>query len=231
MNSPKILKAGETGWGMLIEHDAGYISPNDERNKPFINEVNKLASGKGVIAEPLCLYVVLQKYGVLNNNGRIYPQHILVRENENYQKVIQENRAIGECEHPDTSIINTKEVSHRILETWWEGKTLLGKMEIIMSPGYINKGIISCRGDLVANLLRKNVRVGVSSRGVGSLQKIDGKHVVQDDFELICWDVVTAPSTPGSWIFNNKEDMRPFTEGKIYDKNKVLSEAIKKFLI
>jgi len=132
-------------------------------------------------------------------------------------------------DHPETSIISNDRISHNILETWWEGKTLLGKLEIIMSPGFINQGIISCQGDQIANLLRKGIMVGVSSRGVGSLEEVAGKHIVQDDFELICWDIVTSPSTPGSWIFNKKEDMRGFSESKI-NKKPILIDKLNKFL-
>ena len=226
----KIIKPGQSGFGYLIEQDAGYISPNDSRNKDFINEIKKLDKGQQIITDPLELYVVLQKYGVENRNGRIYPEHILKREVDNYQQLIQERRALGESDHPESSIISNDRISHNILETWWEGKTLLGKMEIIMSPGFINQGIISCQGDQIANLLRKGIMIGVSSRGVGSLQEIDGRAIVQDDFELICWDIVTSPSTPGSWIFNKKEDMARFTENK-ETKKPLIIEKLNNFLL
>ena len=192
----KILKPGEIGHGVLIEYDSGYISPKD--NQKFINEIKKLDSGQRIIEEPLILYAVLQKCGVENRNGRIYPREILQRESQNYQKIIQENRALGEADHPESSIISVDRISHNITEIWWEGNTLLGKLEVLMSPGFVNQGIISCKGDQVANLIRKGIMIGVSSRGVGSLDKKDGKNYVQEDFELICWDVVTSPSTPGS---------------------------------
>lgn len=216
--------------GILIEQDAGYISPNDARNLPFINEVNKLNEGKSIMAEPLVVYVVLQKYDVENRNGRIYPREILMRENDKYQQLIKERRAIGEADHPESSIVAVDRISHNITETWWEGKTLMGKMEILMSPGFINQGIISCQGDNVANLLRKGIMVGVSSRGVGSLKNEKGKNVVQEDFELICWDVVTSPSTPGSWVFNNEADSKPFTESKSESDN-LLTTSLDDFLI
>jgi hypothetical protein len=89
----------------------------------------------------------------------------------------------------------------------------MGKMEILMSPGYINFGIISCKGDNVADLLRHRIKIGVSSRGVGSLKEArNGDQIVQDDFEIICWDVVTAPSTPDAWIFRTHEESRPYVE-------------------
>lgn len=218
MSEPKILKPGQTGFGIMIEQDAGYIDPSDKRNIPFITETRKLNEGKAIIAEPLILYVVLQKYGVENRNGRIYPEAILKREANAYQKLIDERRALGESDHPESSIISVDRVSHNITEIWWEGKTLMGKIEIAMSPGFVNLGIISCEGDKVANLLRLGYMVGVSSRGVGSLKEVNGKNIVQEDFEIICWDIVTSPSTPGSWMFKNHEAAKPFTESVEKDK-------------
>lgn len=198
----KILKNGESGKGILIEYDAGYISPNDNRH--FISEVNKLSKGEPIIEEPLYVYAVMQKYDVENRNGRIYPEPILRREAENYVKLIKEQRALGEADHPESSIVAISRISHNVVDLWWEGNVLMGKLEIIMSPGFVSQGIISCEGDRVANYLRKGIKIGVSSRGVGSLKKEGGRNVVQDDFEIICWDIVTSPSTPGSWIYNDK---------------------------
>lgn len=210
----KELKGKEVGFGLLIESDAGIISPKDPRNKQFIEEVSKFGNGKSniEIVEPLVLYVILQKHSTKNKNGRIYSQRILERENQKYQLLIKENRAFGEAEHPSETNINSDRISHNILETWWDGKTLMGKMEIIMSPGFINSGIISCAGDRIANYLRKGYTIGVSSRGTGSLKESGGVLIVQDDFDLICWDIVIIPSTPGSWMFQNKEDAKPFME-------------------
>ena len=211
MSDIKIIKPGQSGFGYLIEQDAGYISPEDSRNKVFVSEIKKLDKGQPIMAEPLVLYVVLQKWGVKNRNGRIYPREILEREVDRYQELIKERRAIGELDHPESSIIAGDRISHNIIETWWEGKTLMGKMEILMTPGYINYGIVSTKGDEVANLIRNNIMIGVSSRGVGSLKQINGDQIVQDDFEIICWDVVTSPSTPCSWMFKDKEEAKPFT--------------------
>jgi hypothetical protein len=230
MSDIKIIKPGQVGFGYLIEHDAGYISPNDSRNRDFVNEVKKLDSGQSIITDPLELYVVLQKWGVKNRNGRIYPREILEKEVERYQELIKERRAVGELDHPESSIIAGDRISHNITETWWEGKTLMGKMEILMSPGYVNSGIISCKGDEVANLIRNNIMIGVSSRGVGSLREMNGDHIVQDDFEIICWDVVISPSTPGSWIFKDKSEAKPFTEST-EEKNNLLLNNINKFLL
>jgi hypothetical protein len=213
-NEIKVLKRGQTGFGYLIEQDAGYISPDEPRNQPFINEIKKLETGKLVITEPFVVYVVLQKYGILNRNGRVYPEAVLKRQDQLYQQAIGERRAVGELDHPESSIIAGDRISHNIIQTWWEGHTLMGKMEILMTPGFINYGIVSTKGDEVANLLRNRIKIGVSSRGVGSLvEGKNGEQIVQDDFEIICWDVVTAPSTPDAWIFRSKEEANPFVEG------------------
>jgi hypothetical protein len=198
---------------VLIEHDAGWISPDEPRNQAFINEINNIESGKLTVLEPLLVYVVLQKYGILNRNGRIYPESILKSQDIAYQQAIRERRAVGELDHPESSIIAGDRISHNIVETWWEGHTLMGKMEILMSPGFVKLGIVSTKGDEVANLLRNRIKIGVSSRGVGSLKEgRGGEQIVQDDFEIICWDVVTAPSTPDAWIGKSKEEMRPYVE-------------------
>ena len=225
----KLLKAGETGTGYLIESDAGYISPVDPKNQPLIREFKKLEIGREN-PESLIVYVVLQKFGVKNRNGRIYPEQILKTQNEVYQQAIRERRAIGELDHPESSVIAGDRVSHNIIQTWWEGHTLMGKMEILTTRGYIDYGIVSTKGDEVANLLRNNIMIGVSSRGVGSLKEVKGDLIVQDDFELICWDVVTAPSTPGSWMFKDKEQAKPYVEN-VEIKKPNLNESLDNFLL
>ena len=173
----------------------------------------------------------MQKYGVENRNGRIYPENILRKEAENYLKLIKEKRAMGEADHPDSSIVAISRISHNVTELWWEGNVLMGKLEIIMSPGFVNQGIISCEGDQVANLLRKGLKIGVSSRGVGSLKKENGKNIVQDDFELICWDVVTSPSTPGSWIYNEEPSKeQQMSESKDNKDKNLLLDSLDNFL-
>lgn len=234
MSDLKYLKAGQKGSGILIESDAGYIDPSDVRNRPFITEIQKLSEGAAaagkVMVEPLVLFVILQKYDVMNKNGRIYPKHVLMREANNYQKLIDARSATGESDHPESSIISNDRISHEIKKIWWEGHTLVGEIEIVMSPGFINLGIISCEGDRIANYLRKGIRVGVSSRGVGSLDEIGGKLIVQDDFELICWDIVTSPSTPGAYMFAKASEAQPFMESE-EKKKPLLIDKLNNFLI
>ena len=130
------------------------------------------------------------------------------------------------CDHPESSIISIDRISHNIIETWWEGHTLMGKVEILMSPGFINSGIVSTKGDEIANLLRNGIKIGVSSRGVGSLAEgKNGEQIVQNDYEIICWDAVTAPSTPDGWFYKSVEEARPFVEG-ITKNNSVIKETL-----
>jgi len=230
MSEYKTIRAGKAGFGILIEGDAGYIEPKDIRNKPFITEMSKVGTGTPAMIEPLILFVILQKYDVENKNGRIYPEPVLRQQAIEYQKLIDSRSAIGESDHPETSVISNSRVSHEIKKIWWEGHTLVGEIEIIMSPGFINMGIISCEGDNIANMLRKGIRVGVSSRGVGSLDEIGDKLIVQDDFELICWDIVTSPSTPGSYMFSKRAEAQPFMESKNKGGN-LLIDNLNKFLL
>ena len=132
--------------------------------------------------------------------------------------------------HPESTVIDNDRISHEIKKIWWEGKTLVGEIEIIMSPGFVNMGIISCEGDRIANYLRRGIQIGVSSRGIGSLEESrDGYNIVQEDFELICWDIVTRPSTPGSYIFTRAEEARPFMESE--NKKNIFIDKLNKFLL
>ena len=227
----EIIKKNEINKkGILIEYDAGYISPKD--NKSFVNEVNNLSEGQQIVSDPLIVYAVMQKYGVENKNERVYPEALLRKEAENYLKLVNDKRAMGEADHPESSIIAVSRISHNVIDLWWEGNVLMGKLQIIMSPGFVNQGIISCEGDRVANYIRQGLKIGVSSRGVGSLEKENGKNIVQDDYELICWDIVTSPSTPGSWIYNEE----PSREQQMSESNKkiednLLKDSLSNFLL
>jgi hypothetical protein len=205
----KILQPSETGKGILVEYDAGYINPNDNRNETLIRESSEMLDH----TKPIEFYAVLQKYDTPNRNGRLYPERILKREAENYKKMIKKGTALSELNHPESSLIDLDRVSHSITEVWWEGNVLMGKIKLLTSPGYHESGICSTKGDLAANYLRQGVTLGISSRGVGSLKKIGEQNEVQDDFELICFDLVSSPSTPGAYLFLNKEDKQ------LYDEN------------
>jgi hypothetical protein len=201
----KILGPKEFGHGILVEYDAGYVSP--EENKQVLREAMDLDYSKDLV-----LYAVLQKYDTPNKNGRIYPEPILKRENEKYQSVIKKGSALNELNHPSSSLIDLDRVSHSILETWWDGRMLMGKIKLFTSPGWKKMGIVSTKGDQAAMLLMNGATLGISSRGVGSLKQVKGENIVQEDFELVCFDLVSSPSTPGAYIFNDPSERDQFQE-------------------
>ncbi len=208
MSDLKILGPRDSGKGILVEYDAGYIDPNERRNLSMIRENRDMLDH----SKPFEFYAVLQKYNTPNRNGRIYPEKILKREADNYKKMIQKGTALSELNHPESSLIDLDRVSHSITDIWWEGPVLLGKIKLLTSPGFHERGIVSTKGDLAANYLRQGVTLGISSRGVGSLKKVGEQNEVQDDFELICFDLVSSPSTPGAYLFREPNDRFQFEE-------------------
>jgi hypothetical protein len=131
------------------------------------------------------------------------------------------------CNHPQESTIDLGRVSHNITELHWEGSTLVGQMELNISKGFAEQGICSTLGDTVANLLMNGYKIGVSSRGVGSVEQKMGTYMVGDDFELICWDVVSDPSTPQAYIGSSQEELSAYVEQK-QEKRSPITEKIDK---
>lgn len=214
------IKKGQTGTGLLIEHD-GYISPEIGGNKKLFEAINADAeAGRDFHCPyPFVVDAVFQKYGIENANGRIYPEHILKREVEKYMEKIREKRALGELNHPSESVIDLDRIAMNIVEFHWEGHTLIGKLEIVTSPGFRKYGIISCEGDQMANLILQGYKIGVSSRGLGTVTNKMGVLYVSDDYEIVCWDVVSDPSTPGAFIsMNGNEELQQYVEGKTEEK-------------
>ena len=205
--SLQIIQPGQTGKGILIEYDAGYINPKTENNQYIMEQKSMLDHSK-----PFEFYAVLQKYNTPNRNGRIYPERILKREAENYKKMIQKGTSLSELNHPESSLIDLDRVSHIITDIWWDGPVLMGKLKLLTSPGFHERGVCSTKGDLAANYLRQGVTLGISSRGVGSLKKVGEQNEVQDDFELICFDLVSSPSTPGAYLFLEPDGRHQFEE-------------------
>ena len=151
----------------------------------FKGMVNEDASGRTIVKG------ILQRAGAENQNGRVYPMQILQREAKRYETLIKERRALGELDHPDSSVINLKNVSHNVREIHWEGNDLCGTVEILPTPS----------GNILKELLRAGILLGISSRGMGSTRQLEGNKVeVQEDFELIGWDFVSNPSTHGAFM-------------------------------
>ena len=189
---------------VLIETIPFSVSPQQ------LHEGAKAPSGNPLVEG------ILATAEVKNGDGRYYPKELWEREIGKYMSCVKENRATGELDHPDSSIISLKNVSHVIREIWWNGDKVMGKIEILPTVS----------GNILKALIDNNVQVGVSSRGMGSLKPLgEGTMEVQDDFELLCFDFVSTPSNPGSW-------MRPIREGKEYQEyqytkvNSLLTEIL-----
>jgi hypothetical protein len=155
-----------------------------EEEKRFVANGGMILSGK------------LQEADVRNGNGRVYPYRVLQREMKNYQKLVKENRALGELDHPEDSVINLKNASHMITEVWWDGKAVMGKAKILETPS----------GKILRSLVESGVTLGISSRGMGSVRESNGQTMVEDDFQLICFDFVSEPSTPGAFMMKEAKE-------------------------
>lgn len=223
------IRKGESGTGLLIEHD-GYISMDCGDNRKLFEDINSKADDDFHCPRHFIVSAVFQKFGVENANGRIYPEHVLKKEVERYMTKIRERRAIGELNHPSESVIDLSRVAMNIIELHWEGRTLVGKLELITSPGFRKYGIISNQADQAANLLLSGIKIGVSSRGLGTVTNKMGVLYVSDDYEIVCWDVVGDPSTPSAWITPEDNIPQQYIESKETDNSKSkLFEDLEKF--
>ena len=162
---------------------------------------------------------IMQMTETQNGNGRVYPHKTMVREVQNYKKLVKENRALGELDHPDDSVINLKNASHMVTEIWMDGQKVMGKMKILETPS----------GKILKELVNGGVTVGVSSRGMGSVSESNGQTMVEDDFQLICFDMVSEPSTPGAFMMKEAKDLnlsQVFTKADRINRliNEVLDE-------
>jgi hypothetical protein len=149
----------------------------------------KLVEGTVPTSNPL-VEGILATCEVKNGNGRYYSRDLWEREIKKYMESVNANRALGELDHPDSSIINLKNVSHNIKKIWWDGDHVMGAIELLPTPS----------GNILKALFENKIPVGVSSRGMGSLKQMGDLMEVQDDFELLCWDFVSTPSNPGSYM-------------------------------
>jgi len=203
---------------------------SDYNNKYIISEYYTFESpNREMIIEaekkhqPIVMSGILQKADTLNKNGRVYPYDILKREADNYMELIKENVAGGELDHPDSAVVSLANVSHRVVEMWWNNKELWGRVQIADTPA----------GDTLKGLLKSGFKLGISSRGVGSVKSEGDRDIVQDDFELIAFDYVSNPSTPGAYLFKEgyMRPVRNVNEGAktIGDLNKLQLLSQKEF--
>ena len=159
---------------------------------------------------------IMQQANVKNGNGRVYPSNTLMREVKNYQKVVNERRALGELDHPETSVVNLANASHLVTEIWNDGDKVMGKIQVLNTPS----------GQILKSLVNEGVKLGISSRGMGSVTESNGDTIVEDDFQLICFDMVSDPSTPGAFMMTEAKD-----KTNVYTKadriNRILNSIIK----
>jgi hypothetical protein len=169
-----------------------------EAEKSFIRDGGMMLSGK------------LQEADCENGNQRQYPMAILEREVQKYKELVQDHRALGELDHPDSSIINLVNVSHMITEVWMDGKTVMGKCKVLNTPA----------GQILRALVESGVKIGISSRGMGSVTERMGKTIVEEDFQLISFDIVSEPSTPNAFMALSEN--RLVTE-QVENNNKIIN--------
>lgn len=217
------IKKGQVGTGLLIEND-GYVSLDMKENKLIKEAIEDFKEEAIPLPRPFVVSAVFQKYGIENANGRIYPENILKREEQKYQQAIKERRAYGELNHPESSVIDLGRVCMNIVELHWVGRTLIGKIEFPISEGFRKYGVVSTLADMAAQWLVSGLKIGVSSRGLGTVSQLGGKIIVNDDYEIVCWDVVSQPSTPNAWIDMEEEGIKPYIEESKTDNAPLLKE-------
>ena len=193
---------------LLIDYTPFDISPQ------MILESEQQNNGRVIVTG------VLQRAGAKNQNGRVYPKDILMREVNEYKKVqVAERRALGELDHPESSVVNLSNASHNVLDVWWKGDDVVGKVEVLSTPA----------GNILKELFKSGIKLGISSRGLGSVKQVNEDTVaVQDDFELVCWDFVSNPSTHGAFMRPMNESVSKIKKplNKYYKVNNIISEML-----
>jgi hypothetical protein len=191
---------------------------------PFkpIGSLNEQSGAEYGIPGGIVVQGVLQRAGAKNQNGRVYPKNILMRECQRYQReYIDQHRALGELDHPESSVVNLNNVSHNVLKIWWNGDDLLGAVQILETPS----------GNILKSLFKAGITLGISSRGLGSVKELRNEGVVevQEDFELICWDFVSNPSTQGAFMrptgMNESTD-KSITTNKYSGVNSIITSIL-----
>ena len=158
---------------------------------------------------------IMQRANHLNGNGRLYSRPILEREVENYTKLVRERRALGELDHPESAVINLANASHLVTEVWWDKDSVMGKVQLLNTPS----------GQILRSLVESGVKLGISSRGMGSVHEANGQTIVEDDFQLICFDFVSEPSTTGAFMMKENKQSNIITKAdRIY---RALNEVLR----
>ena len=174
-------------------------------------EEKRYVAGGGMI-----LSGIMQKADAVNGNGRVYPHKVLMKEDENYSKLVNDRRALGELDHPEDSVINLKNASHLVTKIWWQDKDVMGKVKVLDTPS----------GKVLQELVKSGVSLGISSRGMGSVREDQSQTIVEDDFQLICFDFVSEPSTPGAFMMKEAREY----QNKVFTKadriNRLLNEVL-----
>jgi len=169
-----------------------------------------------VAAGGMILSGIMQKADTVNGNGRIYPHKVLMKEVENYGKLVKDRRALGELDHPEDSVINLKNASHLVTEIWWRDTDVMGKVKVLDTPS----------GKVLQELVKSGVSLGISSRGMGSVREDQSQTIVEEDFQLICFDFVSEPSTPGAFMMKEAREY----QNKVFTKadriNRLLNEVL-----
>ena len=183
---------------------------------PFQSAKLTLVEGKGAKAGLTTLIGKLQEAEQKNGNGRVYPREVLEREVQKYNEgPIKTRTALGELDHPEATVVNLANTSHVITEVWWNGNDLMGKLELLPTPS----------GNIAKALVLSGIPLGISSRGMGSVKQLGETVEVQDDFELLCWDLVSVPSTPQAYM--QLAESKQFASIKDYSKvNELITEII-----
>jgi len=207
------------------------MGENDEVSKKLLREYYELCEGgvcQDLLTEDEKRYVAnggmilsgkLQESDVQNGNGRIYPHSVLMREMNNYSKLVKEKRALGELDHPEDSVINLKNASHLVTDVWWDNKNVMGKVKVLDTPS----------GQVLKSLVSSGVKLGISSRGMGSVQESAGQTIVEDDFQLICFDFVSEPSTPNAFMMQEAKNYSNNVFTKADKLNRLLNDIIEDF--
>jgi hypothetical protein len=193
---------------LLVEHFTLKVDPK------LITESKRLGN-------KLILEGVIQRANAKNQNGRVYPKNILIREIQNYiDGPVKERRAFGELDHPESQIVNLKNVSHNITDIWWNGDDVFGRIEILDTPS----------GQIAKAIIEAGCSLGISSRAMGSVETLtEGTVEVQDDLSMVCWDLVSEPSTQGAFMEqknNLYENKTQQVNNKYNQINDIISDII-----